>query len=69
MALGRLLPCNNAHDATLPRSAGHRLSWGCPFLPGVKASLLPSSCFQRKFTEAPLGTTLGVGLAVSQKGK
>lgn len=67
MALGRLLHCNNAHDAALPRSVGHRLPWGCPFLAGVEASLLPSSCFQRKFTEAPLGTTLEVGLGYHRR--
>lgn len=67
MALGHLLHCNNVCDAAVPRSVGHRLSWGCSFLAGVEASLLPSSCFQHKFTEAPLGTTLEVGLGYHRR--
>lgn len=69
MSLLHPLHCNSAYDAGLSLSVDRILFQGQPFLAGVEATLLRSNWNEGKFTGAPAGTTLGVGLGVPQKGK
>lgn len=69
MSLLHPLHCNSVCDAGVLHSVDRVLFQGHPFLAGVEATLLRSNRNEGKFTGAPAGTTLGVGLGVSQKGK
>lgn len=69
MSLLHPLHCNSVYDAGLSLSVDRMPFQGQPFLAGVEATLLRSNRNEGKFTGAPAGTTLGVGLGISQKGK
>jgi len=69
MAPLRQLHSHHGEDAALLPSTDLVLYSDCPLLEGAEATPLRSSYFQGKFTGAPGGTTLRVGVGVSEMGR